>query len=431
MIPRPSGTLAIPTLGYLERYRNEGTRTYSRHADYSECLADYQPTGDRPWFELPTWRLPDGALRVYRADPPAELESAVATPEGVRFHIHPQVLAECPADPFVRRTIELGRPIRPIRAAPTASTRTLFVLDQEPTHSVKVHFPFRISRYGRRMRDEVIEQAITVSRMLQRWSPGADPDFAFLREVIGVSHPPAPRSPRDPGAATPDRGEQWGYLARDMDPYPPVHPRTGGSARKLVPAFSLYGRDAFDPATPPLLRSLAHASIAGTSDPVEWTLERILLPTIRQWIRCYRELGFILEPHGQNLLLELDENDQVTRLVHRDLSVGIDMRIRRARRLDDGALNRYNRFEDGVFASIAYDRFMGNHFFGPLLGHLLGADAEPELRRLRAHCADAFAQWFPDHRDWLPRTEHYFSEVRDAHGKPLYEDTGVAPRWRP
>ncbi len=433
----PQRSAAVPALDYLERHRNGGTRSYSAHAAYTECRPEYRPDHPSSSFELPTWVMPRESLSVYSADPPTALQSRVVAEGGVRFHIHPQVLAQCLDDPYRRRTLDLGRRLPPLLVSPTASTRTLRVIDDGPEYALKVHFPFRVSRYGRRMRNEVIEQAVAVSRLVQRWcapaavassAPAAGPrdDFAFLREVIGVSHPPHDDDHAGQSNDVPDRGEQWGYLVRDMSPYPPRPDPGDGRSGGLVPGFALYGRDAFDPLAPPLLFSLADPL-----DPVEWIVERIMLPVIRHWIDAYRELGLILEPHGQNLLLDVDAGGRVTRLVHRDLSVGIDMRIRRSRGLSDDGLNGYNRFEDGAFASIAYDRFIGNHFFGPLLEQGLGAADEGRLQAIRETCRDAFEAWFPDHADWLPPTEHYFSEVRDAHGKPLYHDTGIAPRWRP
>lgn len=404
----------LPSWHYLERYRNEGTRSYSAHAAYSECKPEYQPTGSRPAFGLPTWELPREALHIWTASPPADLAHRVLPADGVaRFYVHPQVLEDASDDPYLRRTLRLGRPCPPTRVSPTASTRTLIVHDPGPLHALKVHFPFRVSRYGRRMRGEVVEQAVAVSAALQAWTPRADPGFAFLREVIGVSH----------GAADDDasRGENWGYLVRDLTPFPGAL-----DERRLVPGFALYGRDLHDDRIGPLLLELADAT-----DPAGWTLENIFLPTVRQWIACYRDLGFMLEPHGQNLLLEIDALGAVTRLVHRDLSVGIDMRRRRHLGLPDDDLNDYNRFDDGVFASIAFDRFMGTHFFDYLSQVLLERNPRLEIDDLRSVCRAEFARLFPDHTDYLPRTVHYFSETRDAFGKPLYRDTGQPPVWRP
>jgi len=409
----PSRHLVVPPLTYLERYRNEGTRTYSEHAAYTECRPAYQPTIGAPEFDLPVWELPQNVMQVYRADPPAELEARYLPGDRALFVVHPQLINDDAGDPWLARTAALGRSLPPIRVSPGSSTRTLFVVDRVHPHALKVHFPYRVSRYGRRMRDEVVAQAIAVSGESQAWGGRSDPSFAFLREVIGVTHP---RMESESA-----RGENWGYLVRDVRPFPHAH-----EERRLITGFALYGRDRFDPEIEPLIFDLADAS-----DRVGWTLQHIMLPAVRHWIRCYRALGLILEPHGQNLLLEIDGRGAVQRLVHRDLSVGIDMRRRRDVGLADGRLNEYNRFEDGAFASIAYDRFAGGHFFSYLASLLMERDSRVSIEDFRGPCREEFGRLFEDHERYLPRSVHYFSNERDAHGKPLYHDTGERPAWRP
>lgn len=411
----PRRPLIIPPLTYLERYRNEGTRTYSVHAAYTECRPEYQPTLGEPEFALPAWTLPRDALRVYRADPPAELENRYLPGDQAVFVVHPQVILDDGADRWLERTRRLGRPLAPLFVSPGSSTRTLFPTDSVHPHALKVHFPFRVSRYGRRMRDEVLAQAVAVSGQLQGWcqGEGVDPTFAFLREVLGVAHPRA-----EPDSV---RGENWGYLVRDLRPFPHAE-----GDRHLIPGFALYGEDHFDPTLEPIIMGLANAG-----DPLGWTLQHIMLPVVRHWIQCYRSMGFILEPHGQNLLLEVDAKGTVRRLVHRDLSVGIDMRRRRDLGLPDGALNTYNRFEDGTFASIAYDRFVGGHFFSYLARAFMERDPRLSLEDFQGPCREEFGRLFGDHGRYLPRTVHYFAEARDPHGKPLDIDTGERPAWRP
>jgi hypothetical protein len=263
------------------------------------------------------------------------------------------------------------------------------------------------------MRDEVVEQAVWVSGTLQRHEGTLGERFGFLREVLGVTH----RRIRKRSA----RGENWGYLVRDLRPYPgPV------SAHRLVPGFALYGRDFFRPEHPPLLEVLLRGR-----DPQAYLLEQIMLPIVRHWARCYRGLGFQLEPHGQNVLLALDEDGNVERIVHRDLNLGIDMRRRRDLGLIEDLENTYNRVDGGDFGSVTYDKFMGGHFFEPLIA--AAAQQFPQLRpaEFKSACREEFARVFPEHREYLPRTVRYFSEERDEFGKPLLEDTGAPPSWRP
>ncbi len=406
-------TISFPPFEYLERYRNEGTRTYSSHAAYTEAADAYRPDSSRERFELPLFEIPRDRMLVYTANPGAELAGTYLVDDKVMFAIHPQVLETCHEEDYVQRTLDLSTGRTTMSVAPSSSTRTLYALDQLPLNAVKVHFPFKISRYGRRMRHEVLKQAINVSRELEAGIGLMDERFAFLREVIAVCHPNL-----DPDSI---RGEHWGYLVRDMRPFP-----EGSANARLLPGFALYGRDFFDPEIPLLLYSLI-----GDSDPLAVVLESIMLPIIRHWVACFHHFGYLMEPHGQNVIFEIDTAGKISRIVHRDLSVGIDMRRRRDIGLSDRRLNHYNLMEHDRFHSIVYDRFMGGHFFDRLVQACLENYAGLSRDDFTGPCREEFARVFPEHEQYFPKTVWYFSEERDTFNKPLYKDTGAAPEWRP
>ena len=403
----------IPPLVYLDRYRNEGTRVYSPHAGYSEAESRFRPDSPHPSFRLPVFTLPPGEVNLYESDPSPVLRHRYLPRGRVLFCVHPQVVAGRRGDPYLKRILDLGRPEAPLRVSPSSSTRTLYVNGSEPAHALKVHFPFRVSRYGRRMRDEVVEQALRVSRELQAGTASFDHRFAFQREVLGVTL----RRREDDGP----RGENWGYLVRELEPFPPPE-----EERPLAPAFSLFGRDFFDPEATPLVFQLL-----GGSDPRDFVLEKVMFPVIRHWVSAYLHFGFLLEPHGQNVLLEVGSDGGIERIVHRDLNLGIDLRRRRDLGLPVSERNRYNQMEGGAFASITYDKFMGNHFFQHLVAALQERYRGLAMEDFQGPCRDLFAQLFPHHRAYLPRTVRYFSEDRDEFGKPVFLDTGEAPVWRP
>ncbi len=403
----------IPALDYTDRYRNEGTRTYSRHAAYTEAEEKYRPNSAQAQFELPVFEVPRAHLLVNTANPPRELETVYIGGKRILFPIHPQVLKTHGGNPYLAHTLAVGSPRDPLIVSPSSSTRTLYVHGEGVAHAVKVHFPFRISRYGRKMRHEVLAQAVNVSRELEDGIDRLDRRFAFLREVIGVAHqnlePDAPR------------GENWGYLVRDMRPFPRVDEQ-----RTLLPGFALYGLDFFDPRQELLLFKLI-----GNGDPREFVLEEIMLPIVHHWVACFLNFGYLLEPHAQNVLLELGTDGGITRIVHRDLSVGIDMRRRRDIGLSAVGLNTYNRMEISDFHSIAYDKFMGGHFFDRLVRTCRERYPHLDVEAFRRPCRDEFARLLPDHTTYFPPTIRYFSEQRDRFGKPRYQDTGQPPRWRP
>jgi hypothetical protein len=401
------------SLIYLDRYRNEGTRIYSPHAAYSEAWEAYRPNSALSAFTLPTFLLPAAELDVFSANPHPELIQRYLPGEEAVFCVHPQLLQGPSEDPYLLRTISRGVPGPSLQVSPSSSTRTLYVRDAHPLHALKVHFPFRVSRYGRRMRAEVVEQALNVSKILEAGINRLDSRFAFFREVLGVTHPNL--------HAHACRGENWGYLVRDMTPFP-----TTTDQRDLVPGFALYGGDFFNPEAPPLI-----VELMGDRDPEHFLLGDIVLPIIQHWVTCFLEFGLILEPHGQNILFEVGEGNDIRRIVHRDLNLGIDMRRRRERDLPEEDLNDYNRMEGGEFNSIAYDKFMGSHFFEQLLSTVQRFHPRLDIPAIREASRVEFAGLFPEHERYLPGSVQYFSEDRDRFGKPLFLDTGETPRWRP
>jgi len=404
----------IPSLAYSDRYYNEGTRTYSTHAEYTEADLQYRPNSTEEFFQLEPLIIPRDQANIYTANPTQEIFSEYIREENVLFCVHPQVLQLFQDDPYIVRMQETGRVAGKIKVAPSSSTRTLYVLGSgELTHALKVHFPFRISRYGRKMRDEVIEQAINISLELENGINYLDSRFSFLREVLGVSHKNLD--------TTTSRNENWGYLVRDMQPFPAL-----SEHGNLLPGFALYGRNFFDSDKPPILFELI-----GDHDPLTFILDNIMFPIIRQWIGCFRHFGYMLEPHGQNILFELDPSGAIQRIVHRDLSVGIDMRLRRDIGLSDENLNGYNRMESGEFNSITYDMFMGSHFFDFIVACCCKRFPHLGYEDFRAPCRELFGDTFPDYREYFPATICYFSENRDQFNKPLYKNTGREPDWRP
>lgn len=405
--------MKIPSFVYLDRYRNEGTRTYSNHANYTEAREKYRPNAGCQSFNLVLFEVPREQMIVYCANPPQELAASYLNKHKVMFAIHPQVLESCPDDPYVQHTLSLCTGQKQTSVVPSSSTRTLYVKDHGTPHAIKVHFPFKISRYGRRMRDEVLEQAVNVSRELENGIVYLDGRFAFLREVIVVVH-----KNLQPDST---RGENWGYLVREMTPFPPVNGES-----HLIPGFALYGEDYFEPNVSLLLYDLI-----GDRDPVEFVLESIMLPIIRHWVECFRHFGFLIEPHGQNVIFEVDDNYTVSRIVYRDLSVGIDMRRRRDIGLPSHQLNQYNRMEHNAFHSITYDKFMGGHFFDRLVTACLENYADLSREDFTRPCREEFDRIFPEHVHYFPRTVWYFSEKRDSCNKPLFQDTGLPPEWRP
>jgi len=100
--------MILPPLSYLERYRNEGTRTYSKHSDYSEAAPHYQPASEQSGFTIHVFKVPRRSLNIYVANPPDSLRSMYVDSGQPLFCVHPQVIENCGDDPYVAKLKQMA-----------------------------------------------------------------------------------------------------------------------------------------------------------------------------------------------------------------------------------------------------------------------------------------------------------------------------------
>ncbi|WP_330085208.1 IucA/IucC family protein [Methylocystis iwaonis] len=397
------------SLLYMERYVDEGAKTYSVLASRTEAAPCYRPESEQASFDLVVVFVPPERVSVYEADCHSGLSRRYLTEEGVLFPIHPETWGsdEVPGLADIRTL-----PRAPaIHVAPTASTRTVLVLDADeniPAHFIKLHYPFYISRFKRKLRRKDIHNAVAATRELAFIN---SPRFAYLPEVMGVIF----------GAGE----EAWGYLIREATAYPPI----GG--RFLIPCFALYAGDRRDPGQAPLLVQLIDHHQA---DPASFVVDEIIAPIIECWSKVVHECGLLLQSHAQNLLLEVDEKLTPRRIVHRDFDVWVDLAVRENAGLPNPFIDIDSR-PDKVhpidqFYSLIYDRFMGRGFFDYLL-RLLSFHYGTKEEAIRKAVRDIFHRAFPDADRVFPaHTTYYFSDVPPPGRDFDLEDTGQAPTWR-
>src|SRR5689334_4342136 len=168
---------------HLERYVNEGSRTYSRYAGVSTADPRYQPKGGVASFDVPSFLVPRKAVSVYEADPDPALRHRYLKDGHVLFRVHPETRGELGAGQWSENAEG-----DPISVAPTSSTRTVMTLRPEGgarPHFLKLHYPRRISRFIRRIREKNVHNSVRASREL------ADvrlPRFAYLPESLGFTY---------------------------------------------------------------------------------------------------------------------------------------------------------------------------------------------------------------------------------------------------
>ncbi len=395
---------------YLERHSGGGTQTYSKHSANSELPKEFQPKTHFPPFGLPVVSIPKPAVLVVLADPhPDLLQKYVGCGDHVAFCVHPAHLGNS-EDPHMQTILKMQR-LSPLTVVPTASSRTVTVLtDSIMPHAVKTHCPLRISYYHRTLDENTIRHSVTLSKELAK-------TVAFLPETIGVALPEK------------DGKSGWGFIIREMIPRP-----AAPNPRKLIPCFALYGTDLDHPEEPPLLVKMIQKS---GQNPKKYILNHIMYPIITDFITVFKTHGVLLEAHGQNSLLEVDEDFLPTRIVHRDFDESVDARVRRSLDLSLEGLNPEQIIDqpseeepEGSVHSYVYDASIGRVHFR-YLAEMAEQFFGVKVSDFQEACKAKFLELFPDHANYFPRCTYTLgAKAIRPNVFPLIENQDH-PSWRP
>lgn len=392
------------TFLYLERYVDEGSKTYSLFSNQSGAQPKYQPGSDTKSFEIPCLEIPKENVTLYLDNPEVTLLNHYVQKDKVLFPIHPEIFK----DDAIFFINELRKyPHHLISVEPTASTRTVFTGENRnlPPHFIKLHFPKRISRFIRRLRANTIQHSIEISKDFEHFSLK---NFGFLPESIGMVY----------GSGI----EAWGSIIREFFPRPLL--ANGGL---LVPLFALYSQDLQNPNNLPLL---IHLIGDLKEDPLEFTLNHVMKPIIQIWCTVLRERGILFEMHGQNTLLELDANLTPVRIIYRDLDVYVDEEIRQVRQLHiNFPHSHFVKENREKIYSLNYDAFIGHHLFD-YLASVLEKFYGVEQKLLLTACKETFHRYFPDaDRYFTDKTFYYADEIFPGNKIKILE-TKNPPKWR-
>ncbi|WP_112662112.1 IucA/IucC family C-terminal-domain containing protein [Microvirga flavescens] len=394
---------------YMERYVDEGAKTYSPFAGQTEAAPRYCPESDEPFFELVTVNAPRDRVSVFQAHPSPGLLEHFVRQQGVLFPVHPEIWANETIEGLAEIS---GFPREaPIKVAPTASTRTVLALEHPrecPDHFIKLHYPVRISRFNRELRRQNIHNSVAVSRDLANLR---FEKFAYLPDALGITFGIDEKS--------------WGFLVREARPRPFIENRF------LIPCFALYAGDLKHPdACPLLVQMIARLAV----EPASFVIREIFTPIVECWAAAARERGILLESHAQNTLLEVDQDLIPRRVVHRDFDVWVDLEARKRAGLEMPFLGRGMAADTDEAIkqhySLVYDLFIGHHFFDYVL-RVLKSHYTIDEEIVRAQVRNVFHQSFPDADRFFPaRTMFSFRNEPSPSLKPVLEDMQQEPVWR-
>lgn len=419
--------LSIPVqrLIYAERWLNGGSRTYSKVSSYTEIEAEFQPQNQIASFSLPVAKLSKNNVTIHLANPPTQLLVKYIHENTVLFPVHPQ-FHDARDVPFMEDMRNHHDPESSVHVTPTASTRSVIVLEDElPLHCLKLHCPARISRFNRKLDARDIAKSVSTSRELDRAFQEEStfpPLFGYLPESIGVF--------------IGEKEKGWGYLVREMTPRP-VAP--DAKERTLLPMFSLYSLDTreTDSSKPLLLVELITKS---KLEPMQFILDKVMLPIIESWCFLAKDLGILAQAHGQNIMLEVGKNNVPTRVVFRDLSSYMDRGARERKGLSNAGFPLPGQTDDpehsiippekqiGLY-SLVYDSFLGHHLFD-YLAKAMFENYGIQKEILQEACRKKFHECFPTAEQHFPEQVYYYSEnCTDGFTQEL-ANTGQQPDWR-
>lgn len=326
----------------MERHLNDG----SPSGVTTTTSTSTSPTGPDPHFELPFYQCPYSTI----GDRPADLERH--RPAG--FPVHPDL------DP--RTDVGLDDPelVATIPVIPTASGRTVALADAPDQLHLKLHYPKTLGRFTRRLDQPRATAAIDTSALLNDHRTQLSPAVGFLAEPTGLIAPSG-------SAAIIRRGTP--------------RPNTSSPEPAIIPLFSLWATDTTRPTDRPLLPQLLTAS---TDSPTDTVYHRLLEPIVDGWLELGLTLGLWCEWNAQNLLVTIDTNGQIQRVIFRDLQ-GIHRDPQRrpnwAPHLPTDSYRTFGRDPDADRRqrSWLFDFKLGEYVLDPLLANPLIVDHRPHL----------------------------------------------------
>jgi hypothetical protein len=349
----------IASTRYLERYVND--LRPGNHHDWSQTDLIYSPHSGLPILSVLVLKIPREQVTIHTANPHPRLVEMV-TPREVFFSIHPEMAADAS---YQSKFIDPNWPSIHIEATPTSSTRTLLTNALDYNFFIKTDLDRHHYGFIRSLKRTGVEHSIRMSEEVVNIAT-EHPDYglAVLPETIGIAF----------------GGHQdeysTGVIYRECDPRPYAE-----DGRTLVPFFSLYATDLKAPDDNPLLVQLInkHATVG---QELDYFLGEFVVRLLRPWCRFVQDHGILLEMHGQNTLLEIDNELQPKRVVVRDFQgMYLDADIRREIGLPVFSTLCLVGNEDGVTRRQHY-----SHLFDHLIGTLL-------LHRL----TKTFTRHFPAH----------------------------------
>jgi len=271
---------------YLERYVNEGSPSGFSNISTSQ---DTAPTSEV--FDFDVYEIKMVPEVLYQNIGVNNLINLACN----TILVHPDLIDELVISDNNSEVINR------IKVFPTASGRTVKVSGQD--YFIKLTYNKLLGRTDRQIAKKHILAGLEISEEISSVIDNSrlNQKTALLREVFGRV------------AFLPERNNtfyEWGFVIREYKPYPFIEDEF------LLPCFSLFSKDIHAPQDLPILIQLFQKQ---DKDAGTFILEDLIFPIYDSFFQILTTCGIGLEAHAQNMLVTIDKNFSIKRIVIRDL----------------------------------------------------------------------------------------------------------------
>ncbi len=386
---------------YAERYLGGGTKTYSKFSSEIRGNERYFPESPDYSFELQTFLINKEKLDIFEI---GNIDNLYVSNNEIIFPVHPYYMEN--QDENLVNIIKTSKPGPTILVSPTASLRTVFVHSingkKVTPHFIKLNYPFRISRFNRRLRKRSIELQVWCSGRIIKYTPN------FLEDNYGC--------------AIGKGNSAWGFIIRSA--------KAIDNNLISMPLFALYGYDTNFPQNQdnPLLIQIPNYY---GQDPLDWVESNIIRPILKLWTETIINTGLILELHGQNTVILIND-DGKTEIIGRDADVYGLTRIIKTKKYNNMPQllkEEANEREDSKALSLIYDRSIGHHMFA-YIGKVLEDFNLLTIEEFKLKVKKIFKEECKNIGHLLPKEEYGYKDTIIDNNGFILEVKSKNPEWR-
>jgi len=286
------------SLQHLERYVNDGSPSgFSKINTTSKETSPFEISHPH-WFNAYFCIAPKECFKQFGFIPSYPADEF--TNDDNWIMLHPDMAAKLAT---INKEIKIYKSEK-IRVVPTASGRTVQIINQEKQGYIKLHYEGILGRVRRELPYQKAIAGPELSKIIIE---------AIDKKVIDKKLTLLPET----GARVfiiHGQGNifEWGMVWRENIPYA----IEADAMKYLFPAFSLFSSDSMAIYHYPILKQIIDFT---ASNPEQYVFDVILIPLIKSYFDMIQKLGLQPEWNSQNLLISFNGNFTEARFIMRDL----------------------------------------------------------------------------------------------------------------